>query len=1060
MIVINYDFDLEYLTDFTIFERSYMIRRTAQLFNRKIEDTSNMTFPKNVMLHLLDNVAHSESSSDVFDVKQYPFLVIKNNLKYLMHSSNLEFDRKLVDLFPHRIYRPKLLENLRNFSRDHRKIMIPALNFENLADNRNTILIKNYNPLYRLISTSNKNINEYYRYKAIMSNILNDIISMRRTNFIVIPVPKDVTVDRTNLLTIAASGVSNQRLLSNSHFYFMMIDLVTLLLDHETEVSTLKLLPLRDLQTINFLFCNQGQGVTFNLGTLMALVDNKARAIGFINNILNLNRAADVAITLDDTESEPDKSNASTDNDPQVNNEAVVQVKSHDKVTEIVKVEVTSSIKSRIIQDKIEEDYDDDDIPEIEEIPELPELDDDSSSTDIDNTEKPSSTYKSPDVVKDIRANTGDLTPKQKERIVKLSEQYKSIKISDSTGKAITIGDILDKPVNIKLTTKTISQLKDSSVDQSSISSRTRAFDHGYRTQLLDRDILNTVVSFKDNGLFLTDYKEELEANSFTRLKHVKATFEDIRHKKHTLNFKLPYPDSNGHYLINGIKLFLSKQLVNVPICKISPTRVSLVSNYNKTLVQKVGSSKSSYMNQLKSIMSDNDISVISHTNTYIGLDLPYDYKLIGSTTSVISNNEFEFDFTYTHRDAIFTEAMSFEDRFGTVVAKGKTRNHYLFINKDGICSLVDIKLNSVISTGFIFEYISDKLQVPHDWCELKILDKNLPVIFILGFKYGVSTVLNKLKIKYTKYNLNEKVTLGINDLSIRFKDCKIVFSRYPLLHSNILSGLSVFNTKKYNMIEFDDADTYYQLLMDRNMSINYLKGISAYFNFFIDPITKNVLEEMKEPTNTRDLLIRAVEMLTEDKDREPSSIANFRVRSDERLPAIIYNEISRQYANYINSNFRDATFSINTEAIFQRILQDQTMILKEDINPIHAIKEFNRITYAGFGGRTSESFVERDRKYPNDALGILSETTTDSGSVGMVSALSADPNISSLRGLFNTEDPDKKSANIFNDTSLLMPGILHDDQPPVQLISNDQYEFSLIAGTYLEPIILQRNQK
>lgn len=1024
------DYDLEYLTDFTIYERSFMIRRTAQLFNKRVEDITKMMLPKNVMLHIFDNIGHSDATTDTFDIERYPFLTIKNNIKYFSHIADLSFEREDTDKFPSRVYRPKLLDTLRAYSRDHRRFMIPVLDFNNTMHNRNSILVANYNPLYRLIATNHKPINEYYRYQTIMRKALTEhIVKMPRTNFIVVPVEKDLTISRTNILMIAMSGVSNQRLLSASHFYFMMIDLATLLLDHNTEVSTFNALSKSDLYNLNFMFCSDKEAIAFNLGTVLSLVDNKARAIGFINNILNLNRSAQLTVQLTEAESAVDEdepvqnSDATSDNAVTVTSTTVktddttaVQTKSADKKT------------AKSIDDESELIVDESDIVNQDELDKSDIIEDVPIATDIPAEQVPDASVK-PDIIKDIRANTDDLTPKQKERIVHLSEKYKSIQITDADGKPTTIGEIVDTKVDTKITPKVIPQLKDSYLEPGSTQSRTRAFDRDYRAKLLQKDIINTVVSFKENGLFLTGYEEQHEDNSFTRVKHVKATFEDIRHKKHTINFKLPMPDSDGHYLVNGVKLSLSKQLVNVPICKISPTRVSLVSNYNKTLVDKVTSAKTSYIKQIANNAEELGISIVSHHNTYIGLDLPFDYKNIGATTSTITNDSFIFDFTYTNRADIFPEAIDLESRFGTVVAKGKDKDTYLFINHDGICTYVNIKLNTSISTGYIYEYIAPKLQVPHDWCELKILDKNLPIIFILGFKYGLSTVLTKLKISYTEHKPNEQVELRSTDLMIRFKDKKIVFNRYPLLHSYILSGLLAFDVKRYTMIEFDDADIYYQLLMDKNMSINYLKGISAYFNFFIDPITRDVLEEMGEPTNTRDLLIRAVEMLVSDKDKEPSSISNFRVRSDEKLPAIIYNEIARQYANYINSNFKDASFSINTEAIFQRILQDQTMVLKEDINPVHAIKEINRVTYAGFGGRTSESFVERDRKYPKDGIGILAETTVDSGSVGLVSALSTDPNITSLRGLFNTTTPDKGYANILSETTMLMPGATHDDQ-------------------------------
>ena len=313
----------------------------------------------------------------------------------------------------------------------------------------------------------------------------------------------------------------------------------------------------------------------------------------------------------------------------------------------------------------------------------------------------------------------------------------------------------------------------------------------------------------------------------------------------------------------------------------------------------------------------------------------------------------------------------------------------------------------------------------------MKILDKQLPIIFLLAYRFKLTNILNYLSIDYKFIHAKTKYELLPTDVVIKFSDGRLIFNRYPLKHSYILSGLNFFPTmKNFRFDQLDDPDVFYQLLMDKRLSINYLKGIDNYFSFFVDPITRDVLLEMGEPTNTRDLLIRAVDMLVLEQDKSPSSISNFRLRSTEKLPAIVYNEISRQYANHINSNFQSVSFSINTEAIFQRIIQDQTMTLKEEINPIQAIKDTTRVTYTGFGGRTAQSFVERDRNYPKDAVSILSENTTDSGSVGMISSLSADPAIANLRGKLDTTNVIDKlpPTQVLGDVSLLIPSITHDD--------------------------------
>jgi len=431
-------------------------------------------------------------------------------------------------------------------------------------------------------------------------------------------------------------------------------------------------------------------------------------------------------------------------------------------------------------------------------------------------------------------------------------------------------------------------------------------------------------------------------------------------------------------------------------------------------------------------------IQMLPKVNNFLGISLPYDYKQIGVQYDTILGNDYELFFDYYSRFEHFgiKDTKSFEKleaEYGVLMGRSKSnRDDYIFMGSDNLCKVVNgVTGNIVENNETIFKYISEEgISAPYEWCNLKILDKLIPIIFLLAYRFGFTTTLDYLKLKYRFVPARKKNDMKRTEMFIQFQDGKRIFDRYPLANSLIVAGLRFFPTmKQYRFDQLDDVDLFYQLLSDKGMSINYLKGIDNHFSFFIDPITRDVLQQMKEPTNTRDLLIRAVHMLVDNTDKVTSSLSNFRMRSTEKLPSIVYNEISRQYANHVNGNFKDTSFSINTEAIFQRIIQDPTMDLIEETNPVKSIKETNKLTYTGFGGRTSVAFVERDRNYPKDAIGILAETTTDSKSVGMTSALTGDPNILNLRGMLDTESTEHKSTTrILSDTTNLMPGVTHDD--------------------------------
>jgi hypothetical protein len=317
------------------------------------------------------------------------------------------------------------------------------------------------------------------------------------------------------------------------------------------------------------------------------------------------------------------------------------------------------------------------------------------------------------------------------------------------------------------------------------------------------------------------------------------------------------------------------------------------------------------------------------------------------------------------------------------------------------------------------------------EWTELKVLDETFPIIFVLGFRYGLSAVLKENRFTYRWIDAADKADASyvpVKEITIPFADGTMIVPRYPLHESLILAGLLKYPTKTYNRAEFDSPDVYYRLLMQANISINFLKGITGFFDFFLDPITLDVLQHMGEPTTVKGLLLRASDMLSTYDHHEAASMRHHRLRGYERFSGVLYNEVTRQLAAYQGKRTAKKSFSINPEAVFQKIMTDSTVSAVETINPIHEIKGNTGLTYAGSGGRTSKSFVVEDRRYPEDAIGIMSEATPDSGKVAMNAYTTADPKLANLRGMFAQEKDELTPANVLSTTAMLMPCSVQDD--------------------------------
>jgi hypothetical protein len=60
----------------------------------------------------------------------------------------------------------------------------------------------------------------------------------------------------------------------------------------------------------------------------------------------------------------------------------------------------------------------------------------------------------------------------------------------------------------------------------------------------------------------------------------------------------------------------------------------------------------------------------------------------------------------------------------------------------------------------------------------------------------------------------------------------------------------------------------------------------------FVDPITRDLLIEMKEPTDFRGLLIRSAQMLLNDQHPKEFDGAFMRIKGYERFAGAVYNEL------------------------------------------------------------------------------------------------------------------------------------------------------------------------
>lgn len=631
-----------------------------------------------------------------------------------------------------------------------------------------------------------------------------------------------------------------------------------------------------------------------------------------------------------------------------------------------------------------------------------------------------------------------NLEPSAKKRAVKLLKRLDTLTLNGISLKDhITTApkDIIHEPIvgeSAKL------------IDPTARTSTILTFDQQYLKGNFHSDMAKTLTSFMKKGFFVAGLTEKREVSRIDDVTTYTVKFISVTDngKQHTVKFTLPNPDKEGVFKDNGNDYRLIKQKTAMPIAKISESKVGLFSSYNKSTVERTDTRRS-FKRYILRILTELTVSekIIPHYGN-IRIDetlLPLEYSYIASRFNRLDFEGYSLNFDHKYRFNDLSEEevktlKELEHAHGVYAGKYKKKYPIFYGHDNKLRVITDkgIDLNCSILTLLQDLFPEVKYpNIPYEYTMVTIISMDYSLIFLLGLMHGLMPTLKHVNARTRFVPSGKSLKLGKDELSIRFKNGSLVYNRYPLLQSYILSGLSWCNCKDYDIEAFSNEDTYYDILEKKGVSTNNVKGIKSFFDLFIDPITKSVLESIHEPTNVSDLLIRATEMLTTQSHYPASSERNYRIRSFERFNAIIYKEVARAIAAYDSDKTRGKVLDVHPRAVYQQIYKDPAKTLVDVINPIHEIKENTKGSYAGIGGRTSRSFVVNDRTYSEDSIGVISESTPDSGKVGMIFLSVMNPNIVDLYG---RTIPHEKGDEINSATKLmsvvgnLFPGLHQDD--------------------------------
>ena len=625
-----------------------------------------------------------------------------------------------------------------------------------------------------------------------------------------------------------------------------------------------------------------------------------------------------------------------------------------------------------------------------------------------------------------------------------------------------TINQILSNAKGKKLEPKII---KTNGLNTDMKINKLENFCKSYNENLMEADTIAIINFFKDKRIpvYILDIKKEDTSTNFDKKITYTVKMESADRERHTVVFDMPKFVDNSFMYLGGNKKVIINQFFLKPVSKTSPDTVQMCSNYNKIFIRRVGTRTSPKLERFKKCIALNNglnmNSKLYYKSGNVGLantgylsNIDYD-DLSNSITDIYVGKEFHFFFNQRKiRDFIKETGLSFkdDDSLLPIGIRNKKEVIYLDVQNDiiigtklDLISYLVETINNYVNT-FKNDFKSVSVGKRYVYGEATLLQKKIPVLLLLMYMEGITTVLKKANINHYFSDTRPRLSddeIGMKEV-IQFADGYLTCDRYPTRNSLLINAFSVIPTKDFNYTDFDKKEVYISIFDTLYNDSKILNGFENFYDLFIDPITLEVLGDLNMPTDFVSLMIFANSLLEDNHYTKENDLSLYRLRNNEIVNGHLYKAISTAYANYRTTagNKHPVKMSFPKDQILRDVQVSPIVEDYSTLSPFLEIEKNRAASFKGLSGLNQErAYTLEKRSYDKTMRGILAMSSPASGSVGIVRQMPLDVNILSPRGYYKlTENDDElNSANMFSPAELMTFGSAeHDDAQRVGMLS------------------------
>lgn len=663
------------------------------------------------------------------------------------------------------------------------------------------------------------------------------------------------------------------------------------------------------------------------------------------------------------------------------------------------------------------------------------------------------------------QADAGMISGAEYRRMQALADAYTRLPNPFGEGQLV---DMLDIPKDdLVLHPEAVAPNLPTVPDKSMLSSVVASYDRQYLRNVLPKDIVRSVLSVQNAGVAVTGFQMEEYRDALSNYQQFSVNLTPVVGKPSTVHFKLPVVDDDGTYTDNGTRLRLRKQRGDMPIRKVAPNRVALTSYYNKVFINR--SEKKAYtysdwlLNQVAARAADEEnptivsammADVCDHT-----ILLPRLYMIFASRfrsfTVFHEERPLNFFFDYHARKAMFGEdAVSAAESNGLVVC-GRVGDNLLVIDNTG--AVYESQGLETRTLGPLTTLLDITGKAPTEMAEIKVLGKLIPLGVVLAYYLGLNELLRLLGVTARRIPTGTRAYLADDEIALRFEDEMLAIPADNGVRSMLLTGLAAFekSTRNYPVALFNRREIYFNVLEQSGYGGRYLRELDLLRDMFVDPITAELLEEMKEPTEWIGLLLRSCQLLETEWAPDETDMAYMRIKGYERFAGAIYGELVKAIrVQRSRGSVARAKIDMHPHAVWTSLREDPAVKMVEESNPVHNLREREEVTFSGTGGRSNRSMVGRARVFHENDIGLISESTKDSGDVAITTFMTANPTLINVRGTSRRFDESKDgAASIMSSPAILSPCADNDDGKRVNFIPIQHSSGTFCKGAKPTPL-------